>query len=133
MPPRKHVGPAAVTAVDAIQHDDSRVNIPTGELRDFAPPPEGPPPVVRYPRDPSIDPQLVWKGKDEQDSDDLQVPSVPIYVQEKVDPRAIIEGLRRTAERPDDEPEPACSTTSMAWSSTSWSTSTLTEPTGPTG
>jgi len=36
-----------------------------------------------YPRDPSLDPQLVWKGKDEQDQADL---AVPIYIQEKVHP-----------------------------------------------
>ena len=30
-----------------------------------------------YPRDPSLDPQLVWKGKDEQDAEDLEVPAVP--------------------------------------------------------
>ena len=34
-----------------------------------------------YPRDPSLDPQLVWKGKDEQDQADLAVPVVPIYIQ----------------------------------------------------
>ena len=35
------------------------------------------PVIVRYPRDPSLDPQLVWKGKDEQDAADLEVPAVP--------------------------------------------------------
>ena len=44
-----------------------------------------------YPRDPSLDPQLVWKGKDEQDRQDLDVPVVPIYIQEKIHPQAIIE------------------------------------------
>ena len=50
-----------------------------------------------YPRDPSLDPQLVWTGKDEQDSDDLEVESVPIYIQEKIQPQAIIEDIRATA------------------------------------
>ncbi|MEI6795360.1 MAG: site-specific DNA-methyltransferase, partial [Methanomassiliicoccales archaeon] len=49
--------------------------------------------MVKYPRDPSLDPQLVWKGKDEQDSKDLEVPSVPIYIQEKIHPQALIEDL----------------------------------------
>ena len=44
-----------------------------------------------YPRDPSLDPQLVWKGKDEQDRQDLAVPVVPIYIQEKIHPQAIID------------------------------------------
>lgn len=106
MPPRKRAAaPAGPARVEAIEYDDSRVNIPTGELREFAPMPSGPPPVVRYARDPSLDPQLVWKGKDEQDSSALEVPSVPIYVQEKVDPRVIVENLRRTSERSADEPE----------------------------
>ena len=51
-----------------------------------------------YPRDPSLDPQLVWKGKDEQDREDLAVPVVPIYIQEKIHPQALIETLPRTSE-----------------------------------
>jgi len=47
-----------------------------------------------YPRDPSLDPQLVWKGKDEQDAKDLSVPAVPVYIQEKIHPQAIIENVR---------------------------------------
>ena len=49
-----------------------------------------------YPRDPSLDPQLVWKGKDEQDRNDLAVPVVPVYIQEKIHPLAIIDALPRT-------------------------------------
>ncbi|MBI4187934.1 MAG: site-specific DNA-methyltransferase, partial [Chloroflexi bacterium] len=49
---------------------------------------------ILYPRDPSLDPQLVWKGKDEQDSKDLAVPAVPIYIQEKIHPKYLIEDLR---------------------------------------
>jgi adenine-specific DNA-methyltransferase len=52
-----------------------------------------------YPRDPSLDPQLVWKGKDEQDREDLGVPVVPIYIQEKIHPQAIIDDLRKETER----------------------------------
>jgi adenine-specific DNA-methyltransferase len=52
---------------------------------------------LRYPRDPSLDPQLVWKGKDEQDATDLVVDAPPIFVQERIDPRALIEDLRGTA------------------------------------
>ena len=40
---------------------------------------EAKPKAVLYPRDPSLDPQLVWKGKDEQDRQPLEVPAVPIY------------------------------------------------------
>ena len=72
-----------------------RVNIPTEELRDFVAEEEGTPKTMLYPRDPSLDPQLVWKGKDDQDREDLAVPVVPIYIQEKIHPQAIIDALPR--------------------------------------
>ncbi len=93
MPPRKMAAASGVTPVDDLRHDDTRANIPTGELAGFVAD-EDAPPAVRYARDPSLDPQLVWRGKDEQDSADLEVPSVPVYVQEKVVPRALVEDLR---------------------------------------
>jgi hypothetical protein len=56
------------------------------------------PATVRYPRDPTLDPQLVWKGKAEQDAGDLEVPAVPIYIGETIDPLALIEELRGGAQ-----------------------------------
>jgi adenine-specific DNA-methyltransferase len=53
------------------------------------------PKTLLYPRDPSLDPQLVWQGKDEQDRKALAVPVVPIYIQEKIHPQAIIDALPR--------------------------------------
>ena len=91
--------------VEVTKHKDKRKNIPTEELSDFIRSDEKTPSKVSYPRDPSLDPQLVWKGKEEQDSEDLEVPAVPIYIQEKVHPKALVENLRRTAERGADEPE----------------------------
>ena len=41
------------------------------------------------------DAQLVWRGKDRQDWSDLVVPTPPIYIQEKVHPKAIIDDLER--------------------------------------
>lgn len=49
-------------------------------------------------RHPTLDPQLVWKGKDEQDVHDLEVPAVPIYIGETIDPLALIEELRAESE-----------------------------------
>ena len=87
--------PAASTPVTATRHPkDQRVNIPTAELESFARDDERHPKTILYPRDPSLDPQLVWQGKDEQDQHDLAVPAVPIYIQEQIEPRAIIEDLR---------------------------------------
>ncbi len=84
-------------SVTALKHKDKRANIPTKELRDFVAEDEKKPKTMLYPRDPSLDPQLVWKGKDEQDSAGLEVPVVPVYIQEKIHPQALIEDFRRTA------------------------------------
>src|SRR3989338_8161792 len=89
------------TKVESIRHKDKRANIPTEELRDFVADEEFAPKTMLYPRDPSLDPQLVWKGKDEQDREDLAVPVVPVYIQEKIHPQAIIDALPR-AEHPSD-------------------------------
>ena len=91
--------------VDSMRHKDKRANIPTEELRDFVAEDEKAPKTVLYPRDPSLDPQLVWKGKDEQDQRDLAVPVVPVYIQEKIHPQVIIENLRETASAGKKEPE----------------------------
>jgi adenine-specific DNA-methyltransferase len=90
-------------AVDSIRHKDTRKNIPTEELRDFVASEEQAPYHVLYPRDPSLDPQLVWKGKDQQDREDLAVPVVPVYIQEKIHPQALIDGLPRSEHAGDDQ------------------------------
>ena len=95
-------GPKRRTDLEAIQHGDTRTNIPTEELREFIPDEdEDVRDFVRWPRDPALDPQLVWQGKDALDADDLVVPVVPVYIQEKIRPRAIIEDLRRNGRRED--------------------------------
>lgn len=94
------------TPVESFQHDETRPNIPTAdaaatfydEEADTLEP-------LRYPRDPSLDPQLVWRGKDAQDGEDLVVDAPPIYIQEKIDPRALVENLRKTAKAGELEPE----------------------------
>lgn len=92
--------------VGSFRHLDKRKNIPTDEhahLIDSTG--DGEPDTMLYPRDPDLDPQLVWRGKDAADSEPLAVPVVPIYIQEKVDPRVIIENLRDTAANQTEEPE----------------------------
>lgn len=102
MPPKKTSGP---TVVESFKHEDKRTNIPTADSHDLLDEEAAGIAKLRYPRNPELDPQLVWKGKDAQDSEDLVVDAPPIYIQEKIDPRVLIENLRRTAERPEDEPE----------------------------
>ncbi len=88
----------AGTPIRDIRHGETRSNIPTAELESFAADEEKRPTIVRYPRDTTLDPQLVWKGKDEQDASDLAVPAVPIYIQETIDPLRLIEELRAESE-----------------------------------
>jgi len=90
---------AASTPIDSVRHKDKRVNIPTEELSGFMADDERNPQTILYPRDPSLDPQLVWQGKDEQDRLDLAVPAVPIYIQEKIHPQAIVEELRTNSQK----------------------------------
>ena len=93
------------TKVASIRHKDKRKNIPTEELRDFVAQDEHAPKTMLYPRDPSLDPQLVWKGKDEQDRADLAVPVVPIYIQEKIHPQVIIDPLPRRERTGQQQPD----------------------------
>jgi adenine-specific DNA-methyltransferase len=87
--------PKALKEVEALRHDASRKNIPTAEYQslvdesDLVPIPV---PYARRNRD--LDPQLVWRGKDEQDWSDLVVPAPPLYIQEKVHPKVLIDDLR---------------------------------------
>jgi adenine-specific DNA-methyltransferase len=92
MAPRK---PKKSIEIAETVHKDRRSNIPTEELRDFVTADENTPKTMLYPRDPSLDPQLVWRGKDEQDSESLAVPIVPIYIHEKVKPQAIVASLQQ--------------------------------------
>jgi adenine-specific DNA-methyltransferase len=91
--------------VEALTHEDTRVNIPTADAYDFVDERAGEVEALRYPRNPSLDPQLVWKGKDAEDAADLVADAPPIYIQEKIDPRVLIENLRNTAGEGQQEPE----------------------------
>ena len=90
--------------VEAITHDDAkRKNIPTAEYQSVLDEVQKKPKEVRYPRNTDLDPQLVWRGKDEQDWSDLVVHAPPLYIQEKVHPKALIDDLlRESSEREHD-------------------------------
>ena len=87
--------------VSNYKHDDAkRTMIPTAEQQGFVQEDEAKPIKLRYPRNPDLDPQMVWRGKDAEDATDLFVDAPPVYIQEKIHPRVIIERLKRaTAER----------------------------------
>ena len=46
-----------------------------------------------------LDPQLVWRGKDQQDQSDLVVNVPPLYIQERIHPKALIDDLMRSAQK----------------------------------
>ena len=102
MPPAKK--PSGPKPVVATTHDDKRTNIPTADAQDWVAPEMEAPVKVRWERDHSLDPQLVWKGKDEE-ADVLEGDAPPLYIQEKIDPRVLVENLRRTAKSGEPEPE----------------------------
>jgi adenine-specific DNA-methyltransferase len=87
--------------VETLLHDDaSRKNIPTAEYQSVMRADEMSPVRVAYERrNRDLDPQLVWRGKDEQDWSDLVVPAPPLYIQEKVHPKVLIDDLRRQSEK----------------------------------
>jgi adenine-specific DNA-methyltransferase len=100
MPPRKKE-PTGPVPVEVFKHDDKRVNNPTADSGELMSPDVAQPKQLRYPRNPDLDPQLIWAGKDEQDGEDLVVDAPPIYIQEKIAPQVIIENLRRVVEKPE--------------------------------
>ena len=83
--------------VEALKHDDAtRRNIPTAEFESIMREQDKTPIQLAYERrNRDLDPQLVWRGKEEQDQSDLIVQAPPLYIQEKVHPKAIIDDLKR--------------------------------------
>lgn len=82
--------------VETLTHDEAkRKNIPTAEYQSVVAKEQAKPVKVKYPRNTDLDPQLVWRGKDEQDWSDLVVHAPPLYIQEKVHPKVLIDDLLR--------------------------------------
>jgi len=90
--------------VETLTHDEAkRKNIPSAEQQAFVQKDQTAPKHVRYPRNTDLDPQLVWRGKDEQDWSDLVVNAPPLYIQEKVHPKVLIDDLLRTTKEREHE------------------------------
>lgn len=92
-------------SVETLKHEDAtRKNIPTAEYQSVMKKEQQSPVRVAYPRERTgrnrdLDPQLVWRGKDEQDWSDLVVHAPPLYIQEKVHPKVLIDDLKRQTDR----------------------------------
>ncbi len=94
--------PTPKKIVETLRHEDAtRKNIPTAELQPVLQKKEQTPLQVTYERrNKDLDPQLVWRGKDQQDWSDLVVQAPPLYIQEKIHPKVLIDDLlRQTRER----------------------------------
>ena len=97
--------PVTSKTVEALKHAEAkRKNIPTAQYQSVLQKNEQEPVRLGYERrNRDLDPQLVWRGKDEQDWSDLVVHAPPLYIQEKVQPKVLIdELLRETRQREHD-------------------------------
>ena len=93
-------------SVESITHEDARRrNLPSAEHQPLMRDEERHPIRVAYERrNRDLDPQLVWRGKDDQDWSDLVVNAPPLYIQERVHPKALVDDLiRQTAKRRESE------------------------------
>lgn len=98
---------ASAKHVVALTHEEAkRKNIPTAEFQPvLAKELQSPVQVAFARRNRDLDPQLVWRGKDDQDWSDLVVPAPPLFIQEKVHPKALIDDLLRRTKDDDKAKE----------------------------
>src|SRR5688500_10794723 len=66
--------PPTLKSVETLKHDEAKPkNIPTAEHQSVLKQDDATPRTLKYPRNTDLDPQFVWRGKDEQDWSDLVV------------------------------------------------------------
>jgi adenine-specific DNA-methyltransferase len=100
MPKKPANKTTAGKTVATIRHGDKRKNLPTAEFQAVMEDAEKKPIRLAYERrNHDLDPQLVWRGKDEQDWSDLVVHAPPLYIQEKVHPKVLIDDLHRQSKQ----------------------------------
>ena len=99
--------PQRRSKVEAITHTgDARRNIPTAELAPVMADADREGIRVAYERrDRDLDPQLVWRGKYEHDESELITPAPPLYIEEKVHPKALIDDLIRHSRDSEEGPD----------------------------
>ena len=93
--------PASEKQIESFVHDDaSRRNIPPAEYQTMVRNQEKTPLQVAYERrNPDLDPQLIWRGKDLLDESPLVVNAPPLYIQEKIHPKVLIDDLKRRSQQ----------------------------------
>ena len=92
-------------SIETITHEEaSRRNIPTAEYEPVMDEEDRSPISVAYERrNRDLDPQLIWRGKDMQDWSDLVVQAPPLFIQEKVHPKALINDILRHSKDTESE------------------------------
>ncbi|UJJ56920.1 site-specific DNA-methyltransferase [Rhodanobacter denitrificans] len=103
--------PTTPKTIATLKHKEAkRKNIPTAEYQSVMQKEDQAPVKVAYARtakglgeekqsrNRDLDPQLVWRGKDQQDWSDLVVNAPPLYIQEKVNPKVLIDDLQRESQ-----------------------------------
>jgi adenine-specific DNA-methyltransferase len=101
MPKRKK----SPKSIESLKHKDAvRINIPTAEFQSVMDDEQKSPIELVYERrNRDLDPQLVWRGKDEQDWSDLVVQAPPLYIQEKIHPKVLIDDLQKRTKKDKEE------------------------------
>ena len=92
----KRAGSKSGKSVEALKHSgEKRRNLPSAEhepiMRDED---KTPIRIAVERRNTDLDPQLVWRGKSD---DELEVAAPPLYIQERVHPKALIDDLARVS------------------------------------
>jgi adenine-specific DNA-methyltransferase len=93
--------PASEKQIESFVHEDaSRRNIPPAEYQTMVRNQEKTPLQVAYERrNPDLDPQLIWRGKDLLDESPLVINAPPLYIQEKIHPKVLIDYLKRRSKQ----------------------------------
>ena len=103
MPPKPKASKSeSKKSIETFTHDEAkRTNIPTAEHQSVMKMEDKNPIQVAYDRrSQNKDPQLVWRGKDAYNYTDLVVSAPPLYIQEKIHPKVLLENLiRESSER----------------------------------
>ncbi|MGE3818306.1 MAG: site-specific DNA-methyltransferase, partial [Isosphaeraceae bacterium] len=95
------------TVETLVHEDDKRKNIPTAEYQAVVNEEHRNPIRVAYERrNRDLDPQLVWRGKDDRDWSDLVVHAPPLHIQEKVHPKVLIDDLQRRTKQAERAADP---------------------------
>src|SRR5438552_4046421 len=96
MPAKKLNKKSSKKTIAVLRHNDKRRNLPTAEFQEVMQEEEKTPIEIAYERrNRDLDPQLVWRGKDEQDWSELVVHAPPLYIQEQIHPKVLIDDLQR--------------------------------------